>query len=76
MNLLGVRIKRDSTGAKAPAELPRNLLATLNTEVVKGATLNTEVVKADLDAMMRAGVIKGADVPTPESTAHNSANAT
>lgn len=66
MNLLGVRIKRDSTGAKAPAELPRNLLA----------TLNTEVVKADLDAMMRAGVIKGADVPTPESTAHNSANAT
>lgn len=66
MNLLDVRIKRDSTGAKAPAELPRNLLA----------TLNTEVVKADLDAMMRAGVIKGADVPTPDSTAHNSANAT
>lgn len=66
MNLLDVRIKNDSTGAKAPAELLHNLLA----------TLNTEVVKADLDAMMRAGVIKGADVPTPDSTAHNSANAT
>jgi len=43
MKLLEQRIKRDATGAKAPVELPRNLLA----------TLNAEVVEADIDAMIR-----------------------
>lgn len=70
VGLLGKRMERDITGSKAPHELPRNLLA----------TLNKEVVEADIEAMIRAGVIRlataDADGRMPDSASISSANAT
>lgn len=45
MKLLEERLQRDATGAKVPVELPRNLLA----------TFNEEVVEVDINAIIRSG---------------------